>query len=365
MDLLNLDTNDFVDEKKSSFIDEDKFSPHQKKGKGGVYSAVIRFLPWWKDPKNSKYKKYVSILTHPLSKEKLFIDCPSTPSIGKSSILFTLQMLLNRMEKEKIDMDVVNEVKKNFTRYYNYFSPVYIIKDPQNPELNDQVKIYPYGSIIEKLQEALLNPAKIDGDIPGLEKVNPFSLTEGRDFLLVLRKGSSYGQDYDQCKFIEKNTPFRFKVGDKQHVCSTPATAEDAKKQNALISKYLEKATPDLEKYYAKEWTDDDYKNVAIYIKAIVGPYKNLMNDLINNSKDEKMNALLRDGSSEAVTPEIKTEAKSEKSDTKVDDDELNDLLNDFDEDVKEDTKVEESVETKAEVSESSDDDFDDLLSGL
>jgi len=375
MDLLNLNHDDFVDNGTgNSFSDPDMFRPNPAKGKEGTYKAVLRYLPWWKNPKESKYKKYSAILTHPVTREKLFVDCPSTVK-GKFSILWTIDRLLRDRKNEKRDLDLVDEIGANFNRYYNYHSPVFVVKDPQVRENEKKIFIYNYGYTIEQIQQKLLKPEEIDDDMIS-EKINPFSLTDGKDFLLVARKKSKHGKDYGSSKFLDKVTPFRFPTGKTEdgeiisHVCKKVSDPAEAKKENAAILKYLKENTPDMEKYYFKDWTDKTYKDVAIYLKAII-PYKDFMNEILDASKDEKMNEILRDlyFKKEETTAAPKPESKPEPVEEAVAEESIEDT------DIIDDVEVDSTPEPKAKAeskveAESADgaemsDEFDDILKDL
>ena len=53
-DIFNLSLEDFKTEEKKA---TNNFKPDANSGRDGVYKAVVRFLPWHKDPKKSVMKK--------------------------------------------------------------------------------------------------------------------------------------------------------------------------------------------------------------------------------------------------------------------------------------------------------------------
>jgi len=63
----------------------DDYKPTADKGKGGVYQAVIRFVPWYENPKKSIIEKWVAWLVDPVTERGRYVDCPS--SVGKPSLL--------------------------------------------------------------------------------------------------------------------------------------------------------------------------------------------------------------------------------------------------------------------------------------
>ena len=269
--------------------DKNTFNPNPAKGMNNTYAAAIRFLYWWEDPlNNSWYKKHSVILTNPISKEKLYVDCPSTIP-GRQSILWTLDLMIGKRVKAKQDMDMVGAIKDNFNRYYNYYSPVYIIKDPHVQENNNTIKIYPHGFTIYDMIDKLRNPQQVEGFAPQ-PKVEPFSFLSGRDFMVVVKKGTKYGKDYSSSQFDKNSTPFRYlnKTTNTWVYLDPNANPQQMEMQNAALMEYLKANTPDLKQYFYKEWTEQTYKDVAVYLKAIL-PYKSFMDELLNYTRDDKM----------------------------------------------------------------------------
>lgn len=302
MDLLNLNEEDFKSPQGSGFSDNQKLIPDIKKG-NGIYKAVIRYLPYWENPKLSKYRKYSAILTHPVSNDKMFLDCPSTRNIETGemhgpSILWTIDTLLRDKKKNNQDLDLVEEMRKWFNRYFNFTSPVYVYKDPQVKENEGKILVYSYGSKIENMHEALMNPEAVDESDPELAKYanitkcNPYSLVKGMDFFLVVKKGTSYGKDYSQSKFTGKITPFVYTYNGEKYTCSAPENKEEYKAEQQRIYHFLKENTPDMNKYVFKPWSEEQYRKIANYIKAMV-PSKAFMKEIIDKSRDQKMNQLL------------------------------------------------------------------------
>lgn len=294
MDLLNLDEKQFTQQQRESFVDPDLYTPDPAKGQQGVYKSVGRFLPWHKNPNISKLRKNSAMLTNPLSKDKLGIDCPST--VNKPSVLWALDKMLKDRENNKIDLDMVKEIRESFSRYLNFYSPFYIFKDPQFPALENQVKILSFGITLDRLIQKELNPEDADLN-PNARKINPYSLTEGKDFLVVIKKKSKRFKDYDGCKFLDDVVPFRFFIGADRHIVTLEELQQTGAGQNTPIAKFLVENTPNLEKYGYREWTDDTYRQVAAYLKAII-PYQGFMKELIDNTREDKMKQMLIDATS-------------------------------------------------------------------
>jgi hypothetical protein len=287
-DLFNLNPDDFSGKAASQArkVDENVYNPGPDQGQNGVYKSVIRFVPWAADPSKSKYKKYAAKLVNPLTNERIVIDCPST--IGKSSILWSLDLELRKLANE--EPEIVKEIQKHFNRYYNYYSPVYIKRDPQNPGLEGQIKVFSYGYTIDNLIQQEINP---EAELVSVSKINPFSLTEGKDFVLVVKRKTKAWRDFSSSKFMNEVSPLIVKHPTK----GTDIPISDDPKVRGFISEFLKNNTPDMSAYHYKEWTDSDYEKVAEYIKAIV-PYKQIIDNLVAGMKDEKMKALFTNAGS-------------------------------------------------------------------
>ena len=276
-DLFNLNTDDFTGKSSSAArkTDENVYNPGPDQGPNGIYKSVIRFIPWVGDPAKSKYKKYAAKLVNPLTNERLIVDCPSTT--GASSILWSLDLELKKLANE--EPSIVEEIKKHFNRYYNYYSCVYVKKDPQFPNLEGQIKVYSYGYTIDNLIQQEINP---EAELVTTQKINPFSLTQGKDFVLVIKRKTKAWRDFSASKFMSEVSPLILTHGGREiPVSNDPKVMQ-------FVSEYFKKNSPDLSQYFYKEWTDYEYEKVAEYIKAIV-PYKSLIDTLVSGSKDERM----------------------------------------------------------------------------
>ena len=275
-DLFNLNPDDYSNKSSNTRkTDENMYNPGPDQGQNGIYKSIFRFIPWATDPKQSRYKKYAAKLTNPLTNEKLYIDCPSTT--GASSILWSLDLELKRLKTD--EPQVVEEIQKYFNRYYNYYSCIYIKKDPQFPALEGQIKVYSYGYTIDNLIQQEINP---ESELVTIKQINPFSLTEGKDFVLVVKRKTKAWRDFSSCKFMNEVSPLIISANGREIPASTNP------KIMKFFGEYLKKYSPDMSPYFLKPWTDSDYEQVATYIKAIV-PYKQIIDNLVAATKDDRM----------------------------------------------------------------------------
>jgi hypothetical protein len=278
-DLFNLNPDDFTGKAGGNrVVDPNLYNPGPDQGQNGIYKAIIRFTPWPVDPKQSKYKKYSAKLVNPLTNDRLFVDCPSTT--GAPSILWSLDTELKNLKDS--EPQIVEEIKKYFNRYYNYYSCIYIKRDPQFPALEGQIKVYTFGYGIDNLIQQEINP---ESEIVTVKKINPYSLTEGKDFVLVVKRKTKAWRDYSASKFMNEVSPLILTHNGKEIPVSTePKVAKFA-------TEFLKANSPDLSQYFLKAWTEEEYVKIAEYIKAIV-PYKQIIDNLVTGLKDEKMKKL-------------------------------------------------------------------------
>lgn len=316
MDIFNLNNDDFIAQstKKVRAFDDNIYDPDINKGVNGVYKSVIRFLPWLgaKTVDDIRYKKYTVKLVNPLTKERLFIDDPST--IGQSSIFWNLETRLKKLKTEEPELH--KEIEQNFSRFYKYFSLVYIKRDDQQKELEGKIKVFPHGFKIWKMVEELINPQ--DADLGTTERINPYDLINGRDFIYVAKKQSSFGRDFDSCKFVGQNSPLIVKTpSGKEAVCSKDPAVQ------ASFRKFLEEKSPNLGDYFFKEWSDADYVKVVDFLKAAITS-KQILDEAFSTCRDEKIKAIYYESFKKATPATAKKAAAPAASSLSDLEDELN-----------------------------------------
>ena len=268
-------------------VDENLYDPNPDLS-NGVYKSVIRFIPnIGNGNKESKYTKYSAKIWNPVARKSIVVDCPSNEN--KPSVLWTLSTILGRLYKE--EPTIVKEINENFSRWYTHHSYVYVSKDPTMPNLTGKIKIFKYRAQINELIEQQMNPDE-DG-LVDTKKVNPFHLLTGKDFLCVVGKKTKNWRDWTKCKFMDEQTPFRFSIKD------TEVTMKDDKGAIELVTEFFNKTAPSMDQYKHVPWTDETYAQVAEALKAAI-PYKQVLDMLISETRDEKMKELLSAGSTTA-----------------------------------------------------------------
>jgi hypothetical protein len=82
-------------------------------------------------------------------------------------------------------------------RKLNYYSNVYVIDDPINPENNGQVKLYKYGvKILDKIKLAIKPASKRK------KPLQVFDMFNGADFNIIINKKGKYW-NYDDSEFLD------------------------------------------------------------------------------------------------------------------------------------------------------------------
>lgn len=247
----------------------------------GSYKSVYRYVPYIHDKSLSVLTKYAAKFYNSLTKEALYVDCPS--NVKKPSILWDCDTVIRSLEKEEPDLH--SQLKEAFSRWHSNYSPVYIKKDPQRPELEGQVKIIKYAATLKNLIEEQVHP-EANELIGEVTSVNPFHLLKGKDFLCVVGKKTKTFRDWSKCKFMDEVTPFVFKVGDQSVV------VENEEKSIKLVTEFLKKNTPKLDEYFHKDWTDETHEKVADAIIATIGN-KAVIKMILDRTKDTKTKALI------------------------------------------------------------------------
>lgn len=239
-DLFELDINNFIDVNE---VKEQIFFNVEPKKNNGVDKALIRFIPWYKNPTKSRIKKFSNWLVDENGKG-MFIDCPST--IGEKS---PIQEVYWKLKKSENVLD--QEVAKKLSRKESNFSLIQVVKYENNPELEGKIFIFRYGYKLNKLIQSELQP-----EIG--EPNNPWNPLNGKVFLLYGTLAAGFN-NYDKSKF--SNEPSSIIFNDK--------TYDGSNEHKVELMEYLKANSPNLESQEYKP-LDDEQRNI---IKRIVNSY--------------------------------------------------------------------------------------------
>ncbi len=239
-----------VEVREPSSKNAEEYSPSADKGSGGIYKAIIRFVPWWQDPTHgSIQEKWTAWIEDPITQKGRAVDCPS--SVGKPSLLQDMYWKL-----KKSDNVSLQKKADIFSRRHTFASLIQVIKDQQQPELEGKILTYRYGIKIWEKINAELKP------LIG-EKHDPFDIINGKAFGLVITKVSGYN-NYDQSKFLNDKIPLCIPTDGKLK----PISAQSDKQQ---VFEFVKANSPDLSKYAFKEWDDDTHEYVNQVIATVTG----------------------------------------------------------------------------------------------
>ena len=259
-DLFNLKFEDLIE--KSNQTNNEIYNPSPERGKEGVYSAVIRFIPYWKDPKKSIMKKWTVWLVDPLTNRGRYVDCPTT--INQKSVLLDMYWKLKNSNSV-----AEKELAKNFARKQKMASLIQVIKDDNNPDLVGKILIWPFGvKIYNKIQD-IMQPEFGEPHMP-------FDLFEGRAFHVKIKKVGGYN-NYDDCKFLEQSAPIM--------IDGKPVKKTEENMQK--IIEFLKENSPDLSKFDFQPWDEETKMFVNTVIKNTV-PTQKIIEDVINLKETEK-----------------------------------------------------------------------------
>lgn len=261
-DIFDFSTEDIKDSTSVGSLDQDLYKPSPENGRNGSYSSIVRFIPWWKDSKNSIVKKWTVFLEDPVSGKKRTVDCPST--VNEKSVLRDMFFKLYKSNSVR-----EKELAEKFKRKRACYSLVYIIKDENRPELEGKIMILRFGQkILDKVINEMAPPL-------GGRPRKPFDPFTGRPFSLIVTKKGGY-PNYDDSYFLDEAWPLRI---NGEEIDRDETKPED-------IIKWLETSSPNLEAYYYKKWDDQIVEFVNEAIKNTV-PNGRIIEDAISTSKSK------------------------------------------------------------------------------
>lgn len=171
--------------------DERLWSPTTDKAGNGY--AVIRFLP----APQGEDVPFVRIWSHGFKGPGGWYIENSLSTIGKEDPVaeWNRQLWNSGRDSDKTIVSGSGKDNPGTKRQLNYYSNIYVVRDPEHPENEGKVFLYRYGKkIFDKLND-LMNP-----QFEGEEPVNPFDLWSGANFKLKIRRVEGY-PNYDKSEF--------------------------------------------------------------------------------------------------------------------------------------------------------------------
>ena len=154
--------------------------------KGGTGSAVIRFLP---APEGCDLP-WAQVWSHAFQGTGGWLIDNCLTTLGQNCpVCEANRELWNTGSKD--NQNIVRDRKRKLS----YYSNIYVVKDPANPDNEGRVFLYKFGKKIFDKIMASMQP-QFDDEKP----VNPFDFWEGANFKLKLVKKDGYW-NYDKSEF--------------------------------------------------------------------------------------------------------------------------------------------------------------------
>lgn len=157
--------------------------------KAGNGYAVIRFLPAPPEEDNA----FVRLWSHGFQGPGGWFIENSLTTLGQDDPVSEYN---SKLWNEDGSDDAKAQVRK-MKRRLSFYSNIYIVKDPANPENEGKVMKYRYGKKIFDMLNDAMYP-----QFPDTDPINPFDMWEGANFMLKQRKVDGYA-NYDKSDFGE------------------------------------------------------------------------------------------------------------------------------------------------------------------
>ena len=169
--------------------DERLWKPEMDKTGNGY--AVIRFLP----APDGEELPWAKLYTHAFQGPGGWYIENSLTTIGQKDPVSEHNRELWNSGSDK-DKETVRKQKRKLS----YYSNIYVVKDPANPQNEGRVFLFKYGKkIFDKIMEAM--QPEFEDETP----INPFDFWQGANFKLKIRKVDGYW-NYDKSEFESQST---------------------------------------------------------------------------------------------------------------------------------------------------------------
>jgi hypothetical protein len=244
-DIFSVSVNDLDTGDRQNTGGSDLYSPKPDQGQDGTYRSLIRFLPNIKNPRKPFVRKFVYWLED-RDGNGFYADSPST--VGDKCPVQDLFFKLRNSESA-----VDKKMSESLKRREVFYALVQIVKDPQNRDLEGQIKVIKFGYKIKAKIDEELNP-QFD------EPTQVFDPFEGKNFELVISKKGGY-PNYDSCKF----------QGSKSAMVIKGESITDTNEGRATVLDYLKDA-PDLGNFDYKAWNDEQRNKVMNIVSQFSSP---------------------------------------------------------------------------------------------
>ena len=244
-DIFNVSVKDLDTGDRPSGVGSDLYTPKPDQGQDGTYRSLIRFLPNIKNPRKPFVRKFVYWLED-RDGNGFYADSPST--VGDKCPVQDMFFKLRNSESA-----VDKKMSEGLKRREVFYALVQIVKDPQNRDLEGQVKVLKFGYKIKTKIDEELNP-QFD------EPTQVFDPFEGKNFELVISKKGGY-PNYDSCKFH----------GNRSALELEGTAVTDSDESRKAILEFLNDS-PDLGNFEYKPWNDEQRNKVMGVLSQFSSP---------------------------------------------------------------------------------------------
>ena len=164
--------------------DDRLWKPEMDKSGNGY--AVVRFLP----APEGEDLPWVKMYSHAFQGPGGWYIENSLTTLGQKDPVSEYN---TRLWNSRTDAD--KETARKQKRKLSYYSNIYVVKDPANPQNEGKVFLYKYGKKIFDKVMAAMQPEFEDED-----PINPFDFWQGADFKIKIKKVAGYW-NYDSSEF--------------------------------------------------------------------------------------------------------------------------------------------------------------------
>ena len=173
-----------INDKGNSNVDERIWKPVVDKSGNGY--AIIRFLP---EPEGCDLP-WSRVYTHAFQGTGGWYIENSLTTLGQKDPVSE-----HNSELWNSGSDANKEIARKQKRRLSYYSNIYIVSDPTNPENEGEVKLYKFGKkIFDKITAA------IQPEFDDEEAINPFDFWKGANFKLKIKQVAGFW-NYDSSEF--------------------------------------------------------------------------------------------------------------------------------------------------------------------
>jgi len=296
-DIFNVSVKDLDTGDRPASMGSDLYTPKPDQGQDGTYRSLIRFLPNIKNPRKPFVRKFVYWLED-RDGNGFYADSPST--VGDKCPVQDMFFKLRNSESA-----VDKKMSEGLKRREVFYALVQIVKDPQNRDLEGQVKVFKFGYKIKTKIDEELNP-QFD------EPTQVFDPFEGKNFELVISKKGGY-PNYDSCKFH----------GNKSALELEGTAVTDSDESRKAILEFLNDS-PDLGNFEYKPWNDEQRNKVMGVLSQFSSPGSSI--ETVTKAQPKAQPKKTEAAATKVVEKDASTESKG---DEKGDD--FNDFINGLD----------------------------------